>query len=171
MWPAGRRRATAGNRGRGVGKSLDIRRKSRGRLGGCGAGALRAALEIEAQFLPEAQDADGLLNAAQGDVEGVQGLGLEEDAVQADLQEVEMVQELVEVFFPGQPVTLAQGPAEMLEVSGEGRGRDAVPGGQGAEGVAVHQGLVDLRPGGVGADGAAVIHGLSFSRQRLAVSS
>lgn len=92
-------------------------------------------------------------------MEGVEVFGLTEEAVEAGLQEVELVQEgglmgLMLVVVAG-----GQGLAEMLEVAGEGRGGQIVPGAQGAQGEAVHQGLVDVRQGGVVADGTAVIHG------------
>ena len=75
-----------------------------------------------ANLFLEGQEADGLLDAAEGDVEGV------------------------EVF-------------ERTSVPGEGRGGEAELGAQGAEGEAVHQGLVDFRQGGVVADGTALVHG------------
>lgn len=112
-----------------------------------------------ANLFLEGQEADGLLNAAQGDVEGVEVFGLAEEAVKADLQEVQLVQEggLVGLMFP--IVGIGQGPAEMLEVAGEGRGGEAILGGQVAQGQAIHEGAVDLGQGGVSADGAALVHG------------
>lgn len=112
----------------------------------------------------EGQEADGLLEAAEGDVEGVLGFGLEEDAVETDLQKVEFVQEaglmgLMLVLVAGD-----QGLAEMLEVAGEGRGGQIILVGQGAQGEAVHEGLVDFPEGGVVADGTAVIHELSLEQ-------
>ena len=99
-------------------------------------------------------------------MEGVEVFGLAEDAIEADLLEVQFVQEggLVGLMFP--VVMGGQGLAEMLEVAGEGRGGQIVLGGQGAQGEAVHQGLVDVRQGGVVADGTAVIHGFGV-RVRL----
>ena len=80
----------------------------------------------------EGQEADGLLDAAERDVEGVEVFGLPVEATEADLQEVDLVQEgglmgLMVVVVAG-----GQGLAEMLEVAGKGRGRHAVLGGQGA---------------------------------------
>ncbi|MDO9533363.1 MAG: hypothetical protein Q7O12_14720 [Deltaproteobacteria bacterium] len=46
-----------------------------------------------ANLFLEGQEADGLLDAAEGDVEGVEVFGLTEEAVEAGLQEVELVQE------------------------------------------------------------------------------
>jgi len=107
----------------------------------------------------EGQEADGLLDATEGDVQGVEVFGLTEEAIEADFLEVQFVQDggLMGLMFP--VVMGGQGLAEMLEVAGEGRGGQAVLGGQGTQGQAVHQGLVDLRPGGVSADGTAGIHG------------
>ena len=46
-----------------------------------------------ANLFLEGQEADGLLDAAEGDVEGVEIFGLAEEAIEADLQEVQLVQE------------------------------------------------------------------------------
>ena len=46
-----------------------------------------------ADLLPEKKEPDGLLKAAEGDVEGVEVFGLAEEAVQPDFQEVQFVQE------------------------------------------------------------------------------
>ena len=102
-----------------------------------------------ANLFLEGQEADGLLDAAEGDVEGVEIFGLTEEAVEAGLQEVELVQEGGLMGLMLVVVVGGQGLAEMLEVAGEGRGGQTVLGGQGAEGEAVHQGLVDVRQGGV----------------------
>jgi hypothetical protein len=94
-------------------------------------------------------------------VEGVEVFGLAEEASEAGLHEVELLQEgdlvgLMLMVVPG-----GQGLAEMLEVAGEGRGGEAEPGPQGAEGETQEQGLVDFGQRGVIADGTAVIHGFS----------
>jgi hypothetical protein len=128
-------------------------------------------VEGVANLLLEGQEADGLLDAAEGDVKGVEVFGLPEEAVEAGLQEFEFVQEGGLMGLMLLVVASGQGVTEMLEVAGEGRGGQTVLGGQGAQGEAVHEGLVDLPQGGVVADGTAVIHGFSFSGQRLAVSS
>jgi hypothetical protein len=124
-----------------------------------------------ANLFLEGQEADGLLEAAEGDVEGVEVFGLTEEAVEAGLQEVELVQEgglmgLMLVVVAG-----GQGLAEMLEVAGEGRGGQTVPGAKGAQGEAVHQGLVDVRQGGVVADGTTLVHGFSVSGFQLEVKA
>ncbi len=121
--------------------------------------ALRAAALGEAEFLPEDEEAEGFLNAAQGDVEGVEIFGLAEEAVQAGLQEIQPIKELGDLMLPDLAVLGGQGLFKMLEVAGEGGGRQAKLPGQGAEGQPLHQGLVNLRQGGVGADGAAAVHG------------
>ena len=112
-----------------------------------------------AKLFLEGQEAEGLLKAAEGDVEGVEVFGLAEETIEAGLQKVQLLHEggLVGLIFP--VVAGGQGLAEMLEVAGEGRGGDAVLGGQGAEGEALEEALVDLREGGVVADGAALVHG------------
>lgn len=92
-------------------------------------------------------------------MEGVEVFGLTEDPVQAGLQEVQLIQELGDLLLTVLMVTGGQGPVEMLEMAGEGRGRQAVLGGQGAQGEALHQGLVDFRQGSVSADGTALVHG------------
>jgi hypothetical protein len=122
-----------------------------------------------ANLFLEGQEADGLLDATEGDVEGVEVFGLAEDAMEAGLQEVQLVQEggLVGLMFP--VVMGGQGLAEMLEMAGEGRGGQTELGGQGAEGETVHQGAVDVRQGGVGADGTAVIHGFWVSGFQFSV--
>jgi hypothetical protein len=93
-------------------------------------------------------------------MEGVEIFGLAEDPVEAGLQEADLIHELGGFLLPLLLVTGGQGPVEMLEVAGQGRGRNPVPGGQGAQGVTFYQGLVDLRQGGVVADGTARVHGI-----------
>ncbi len=48
----------------------------------------------------------------------------------------------------------------MLEVAGEGRGGEAEPGPQGAEGETQEEGLVDFGQRGVIADSTTLVHGL-----------
>ncbi len=167
--PHRRRRPTAGKRGRIGGKSLDIRIISEGNHLRCGTGALRAASLGEADFLPEEEEAEGLLNAAQGDMEGVDIFSLAEEAVQAGLQDIQPIQEMGDLLLPDLAVLVGQGPVEMLEMAGKGRGREAELSGQGAQGEAVHEGAVDLPQGGVSADGAASIHGVSVFDFRFSV--
>ena len=137
------------------------RPRARGRAGRDrrGHGSRGRTVKGVADSFPEGQEADGLLNAAQGDVEGVETFGLAEEAVQTGLQEFQLLQEgggagVLGVAAPGR-----EGAAEMLQVAGESRSRQAIVVGQGAEGQAVHQGAVDLGQGRVIADGAALVHG------------
>jgi hypothetical protein len=98
-----------------------------------------------ANLFPEGQEPDGLLDAAEGDVEGVEVFGLAEEAVQAGLLEVQLVQEGGLAGLMGFVGGGLQGPAEMLEVAGEGRRGQAEIGGQSATGLAGHEPAVDLR--------------------------
>jgi hypothetical protein len=101
----------------------------------------------------QGQELEGLLKAAQGDVEGLGVFGLAEEAVQADPQEVQFVQFSGELGLVVLVVLGLEGPAEMLGVAGKGRGGEAVHGRQGAQGHATHQGVVDLFLRWVVADG------------------
>jgi len=47
---------------------------------------------------------------------------------------------------------------QVAEVAAEGRGGEAIPGGQGAARVAALEAPVDLGPGGVIADGTTFVH-------------
>jgi hypothetical protein len=81
-----------------------------------------------------------------------------EEAVQADIQEGQFIQEgglvglVVEALLE---VTLA---GEVFDVAAEGGGTEAELGGQGAVGHPMHQAEVDLGAGGVRADGTAFYH-------------
>jgi len=108
-----------------------------------------------ADFLPEREDADGFLQTPEGDVEGTGLFGLAEEAVQADLQEFQFFQEGGDVGLVGLALLDHQLMAEMPGMTTEGRGTEAMGGGQGAEGHAIDQGAVDLRAGGVITDGTA----------------
>ena len=54
-----------------------------------------------AEFLPEREDAEGFLQTPQGDVEGTVLFGLAEEAVQADLQEFQFIQQGGDVGLVG----------------------------------------------------------------------
>jgi hypothetical protein len=113
-----------------------------------------------ADSFPEGEDAEGFLDTAQGDVEGMMVLSLVKDAFQAGLKEVQFIQERGLMALPGLVCDVGQGPAQMFGVAGEGRDGKAVPGGQGTQGLSGDQGAVDLLEVGVSADGTAFIHGL-----------
>ncbi len=104
-------------------------------------------------FGAEGQKLDGFLDAGQRDVEGLGFFGLAEEVVQAELQEVKLVQAGSELCPLIGEMLVVQGAAEMLGVAGERRGGEAVEGRQGPQGGAVDQGAVDLGEGGVVADG------------------
>ena len=100
-----------------------------------------------ADFLPEREDADGFLQTPEGDVEGMGPFGLAEEAVQADLQEFQFFQEGGGLGLVGLALLEHQLMAEMPGMAEEGRGAEAMGGGQGPEGHAIDQGAVDLRGG------------------------
>jgi hypothetical protein len=110
---------------------------------------------LQAAALQKGEEAEGLTDAAQGDVEGIVIKGGIEKAVKADIQEGQFIQEgglvglVVEALLE---VTLA---GEVFDVTAEGGGAEAELGGQGAVGHPMHQAEVDLGAGGVRADGTA----------------
>jgi hypothetical protein len=52
-------------------------------------------------------------------MEGMEVFGLAEEAIQAGLQEVQLIQELGDLLLPVLMVTGGQGPVEMLEMTGQ----------------------------------------------------
>ena len=108
-----------------------------------------------ADFLPEKEKPDGLLKAAEGDVEGVEVFGLAEKSVQADFQEVQFVQEGGGVGLVGMARLVGQLAAEMPGVAAEGRRAEVLVGGQGAEGHSIDEAAVDVRERGVVTDRTA----------------
>lgn len=108
-----------------------------------------------ADFRLQREEAHRFLKAPQGDVEGMGLFGLEEEAVQADLQEFQFFQELGDLGLLDLALLDHQLMADMFGMAEEGRGAEAMGGGQGAEGHAIDQGAVDLGAGGVITDGAA----------------
>jgi hypothetical protein len=101
----------------------------------CGTGALKMTWQGLADFFPEDEDAEGFLNTAQGNVKRVAFFGFAQDAFQADLVQVQFIQEgglmgLVDLVGGG-----GQGPAQMLGVTGERGDGEPVLGGQGAQGL------------------------------------
>jgi hypothetical protein len=101
----------------------------------------------------QGQEFEGFLKAAQGDVEGLGVFGLAEEAVQANPEEVQLVQVGGELGLVILVVLGLEGSAEMLGVAGKGRGREAVESRQRAQRHATHQGVVDLFLRWVVADG------------------
>ena len=70
--------------------------------------------------------------------------GLVEDAFQAELEEVQFIQERGLMALMGLIRGVVQGPAQMLGVAGQRRDGKPVLGGQGTQGLSGHQGAVDL---------------------------
>jgi hypothetical protein len=103
-------------------------------------------------------EAEGLPDAAQGNMEGAGIKGGIEQAVQAGIQEFQLFQE---GGLPGLlllallPVKVA---GEMLGMAAEGRGAEAELPAQGAVGDPVDEAAVDLRAGGVSTDGTTWHH-------------
>jgi hypothetical protein len=117
--------------------------------------SLRLAALVQAAAFKKIEEAEGLPDAAQGDMMGTDLMGGFEQAVQAGIQEFQFFQEggleglvlLAELL-----VTLA---GEMLGVAAEGGGAEAELPGQGAVGDPVLQAAFNLRAGGVRTDGTA----------------
>jgi hypothetical protein len=100
-------------------------------------------------------EAEGLPDAAQGDVKGPEFQGGIEEAVEADIQEFEFFQE--GGLAAGVLLTrlMVEVPGQMLGVAAEGGGAEAELPGQGAVGQPLDEAAVDLRAGGVRTDGTA----------------
>jgi len=110
-------------------------------------------------------EAEGLPDAAQGDIKGAEIKGGIEEAVEAGIQEFQFFQEggLAGVVLPLLlPVKLA---GEMLGVAAEGGGAEAELSGQGTIGQPLHEAAVDLRAGGMRADGTARHHRCTPSKK------
>jgi hypothetical protein len=119
-----------------------------------GQAALRAGLEDMAEAGAQGDDLQGFLDAAQRNMERVVVFGLVKETVQANLEEVQVVQEGLELGLLVALALVGQGPAEMFGMAGEGRRGEPIEGRQGAEGHTLHQGAVDLGEGGMMTDGA-----------------
>ncbi len=88
-------------------------------------------------------------------MEGAQISGGVVEAVQAGGEEIQVVQEGLLLGLVG--MVFLEGQL-LLEVAAEGRGGQAILGGQGAVSDPGQEGLVDLVPGGVVADGTTLVH-------------
>jgi len=148
-------------------KSLNIRRKSDVSDFGCGTGALKIAWLGLADFFAEGEDAEGFLDTAQGDVEGAAVLGILKNAFQAELEEVQFIQECGLMVLLGFVHSDGQGAAQMFGVAGESRDGKPVLGGEGTQGRPGLQSVGDLGEGRVRADGTAFIHGWPRFSARL----
>jgi hypothetical protein len=89
---------------------------------------LTAVPQGVADFLPEREKAEGFLKTPQGDAEGTGLFGLTEDAVQADLQEFQLFQELGDFGLFGAALLDDQLVAEMSGMAAEGRNTEAMGG-------------------------------------------
>ena len=100
-------------------------------------------------------EAEGLPDAAQGDMKGSELQGGIEQAVEAGVQEFEFFQEggLAEIVLL--LLLLVQVAGQMLGVAAEGGGAEAELPGQGAIGLPLDEAPVDLLEGGVSTDGTA----------------
>ncbi len=114
----------------------------------------RAVPVAAAEPVHQGEETDGFPDAAQGDVVGVV-LGVLEEAVEAELEEVEAVQGLGQVALVLQIAAMVQGPGQVAGVAVDRGGGKAEAGGDTAVGLALLEGLVDLGQGAVMADGAA----------------
>jgi hypothetical protein len=80
---------------------------------------------------------------------------LAEEAVQAELQEFQFIQELGDLGPVGLALLEHQLMLEMFGMAKESRDTEAMGGGQSAQRHAIDQGAVNIRAGGVLADGTA----------------
>jgi hypothetical protein len=113
---------------------------------------------VQAAARQQREEAEGLAEAAQGDVKGAVIKGGIKEAVQAGIQEGGLADLVVEARLE---VTRA---GEMLDVAAEGGGAEAELGGQGAVGHLFHETQVDLGAGGVRADGTAFYHNCALRK-------
>jgi hypothetical protein len=112
------------------------------------------------EFFAEGEDTEGFLDATQGDVEGVAVFGLVKDALQAELEEVQLIQERGLMVLLGFVRSDGQGAAQVFSVAGKRREGKPVLSGHGTQGLPGLQSLGDLFEGRVSTDGTAFIHGL-----------
>ena len=115
-------------------------------------------VEGEAEALLQGEEADGLPEAAEGDMEGAEIGGGVVETVQTGGQDVQVVQEGLLLGLMGPVFLEGQLLLKVAGVAAEGRGGKAVLGGQGAARKPGKEGAIDGGAGGVGADGAAFVH-------------
>jgi len=114
-----------------------------------------------ADAFQQGKEAQGLPDAAQGDVEGAEiSRGIKE-AVQAGIEEGQFFQEGGLLGLALVAALGVQGAGEMFGVAAKGRGGQAELLGQGAVGHRGHEALIDLHTGGVIADGTTFYHNLA----------
>ena len=117
----------------------------------------------------EGEEAQGFPDAAQGDEKGALVGGGIEKAVQAVLQEVQTVQEGLLPGLVGPVLLEGKLALKVPGVAAEGRGGEAVAGGQGAEARPIDEAAVDVGAGGVVANGTTFVHGFSVFSLRFSV--
>jgi hypothetical protein len=117
--------------------------------------------------LLEGEEAQGFPDAAQSDEKGALVGGGIEQAVQAVLQEVQTVQEGLLPGLVGPVLLEGKLALKVPGVAAEGRGGEAVAGGQGAEARAMDEGAVDIGAGDVVANGTTFVHGFSVFNWRF----
>jgi hypothetical protein len=112
----------------------------------------------QAEAIQERDKAEGLPDAAQGDMMGADIKGRIEEAVQAVIQKGEFFHDAILVI----PVLLAQVElalaGDMLGMATEGGGAEAILRGQGAVGDSSQQVAINLKVGIMRADGTALYH-------------
>jgi hypothetical protein len=100
-------------------------------------------------------EAEGLPDAAQGDMKGTEFKGGIEEAVEADIQELQFVQEGGLAGRGLLKLLMVKLSGQMPGVAAEGGGAKAELSGQEAVGLPLDEAPVDLRAGGVRTDGTA----------------
>jgi hypothetical protein len=108
-----------------------------------------------ADFLLKREDAEGFLQTSQGDVEGMRLFGLVVEAIQAELQEFQIFQELGYLGLLDLALLNHQLLADMPGMAKQGGGTEAMSGSQGAQRYAIDKGTVDFGARGVITDGTA----------------
>lgn len=122
-----------------------------------------------AEAFVQGEEAEGLPEGAEGDVEGVVAGGGVVEAVQADGEEFQLLQVGFLGLVMGPELLVVQVLLEVAQVAAESRRGEAVRPGQGAVRDAVQETPVDLDPGGVIADSTTLVHLNTVSRWQFSV--
>jgi hypothetical protein len=128
----------------------------------------RSVGQADTKFLLEGNDPEILPDAVQGDAEGMGFGGFVEHAVEAGLEEVELVEDgplegPVFVVLHGFQIA-----GQVAGVAAEGGGAQGVAGGQGAVRDPGQQGPVDLLTGVMGANGTTARHAAALRSEMAA---
>lgn len=159
-WRSG---AEAGGRGRGQGSGVRSRFWVFMALG-------PVAQAVAEAFL-EGDQAQGLADGAQGDEQGVLLGGGVKEAVQAEVEDIQALQEGGKIGLVLAAALQVESAGEMFGVAAQGRDAEAVFFGQGAVGHPQDELAVDLRALGVIADGTTFIHGFPVPGFRFSVKA